>query len=166
MQEQEDEGKKVGKKGLFELSLCAKQLPGLLGASARRRKRLRYSFPLFLPFAVSVLLCRYLSPIEHWGIDAARKCRSSFAPIVSSLIIEWRGGCESERTDNGAVIWNLGFQICYTEDRFLLPRFYLNLNSDYFIPFQKQNWLKVEIKTAKVSSRRSSIVINKADNRV
>lgn len=27
----EDEGKKAGKKGLFELSLCAKQLPGLLG---------------------------------------------------------------------------------------------------------------------------------------
>lgn len=30
MQEQEDKGKKAGKKGLFELSLCAKQLPGLL----------------------------------------------------------------------------------------------------------------------------------------
>lgn len=31
VQEQEDKGKKAGKKGLFELSLCAKQLPGLPG---------------------------------------------------------------------------------------------------------------------------------------
>lgn len=31
MQEQEDMGKKAGKKRLFELSLCAKQLPGLSG---------------------------------------------------------------------------------------------------------------------------------------
>lgn len=29
-------GKKVGKKGLFELSLCAKQLPGLLGGKQDR----------------------------------------------------------------------------------------------------------------------------------
>ncbi|EZA55043.1 hypothetical protein X777_04508, partial [Ooceraea biroi] len=56
VQEQEDEGKKVGKKGLSELSLCAKQLPGLPGASARRRKRLCYSFSLSLSFPVSVLL--------------------------------------------------------------------------------------------------------------
>lgn len=31
VQEQEDKSKKAGKKGLFELSLCAKQLPGLPG---------------------------------------------------------------------------------------------------------------------------------------
>lgn len=35
VQEQEDKGKKTGKKGLFELSLCAKQLPGLPGRERR-----------------------------------------------------------------------------------------------------------------------------------
>ena len=35
VQEQEDMGKKAGKKGLFELSLCAKQLPGLSGRERR-----------------------------------------------------------------------------------------------------------------------------------
>lgn len=35
VQEQEDKGKKAGKKGLFELSLCAKQLPGLPGRERR-----------------------------------------------------------------------------------------------------------------------------------
>lgn len=35
VQEQKDMGKKAGKKGLFELSLCAKQLPGLSGRERR-----------------------------------------------------------------------------------------------------------------------------------
>lgn len=41
VQKQENEGKKVGKKRLFELSLCAKQLPGLYPGEMRdERKRL------------------------------------------------------------------------------------------------------------------------------
>lgn len=78
--------KKVGKKGLFELSLCAKQL---LRPSERTQERA----------ALCSSTCRPIGDTERRRIDAARKCRSSFSPIVSSLIIERCGGRESKRAE-------------------------------------------------------------------
>lgn len=56
MQEREDEGKKVGKKGLFELSLCAKQLPELPGRRRRREEEIS------LLLSLSLSLFPYVSP--------------------------------------------------------------------------------------------------------
>lgn len=102
MQEQEDKGKKAGKKGLFELSLCAKQLPGLPG---RERRTALCSFT-----------CRPIVDTLYRG--NRRKCRSSFSPIVSSLVIERSDGRENERMENGAIIWNLDFEIRSIKGRF------------------------------------------------
>jgi hypothetical protein len=122
--------KRLSKKGLSELSLCAKQLPGLRGASGGSgfpapSLSLSLSLAPSLARSLFLLLSTYVSPIaiadtEHWGIDAARKCRSSFSPVVS----------ESRNRAASALIWNLGFQICHSaEDRFLLLRLYVNLGS-------------------------------------
>lgn len=62
MQEQEDKGKKAGKKGLFELSLCAKQLPGLPG----RERRL----------ALCSFTCRPIVDTMYRGIDVSAEASS------------------------------------------------------------------------------------------
>lgn len=95
MQKREDGSKKVGKKGLFELSLCAKQLPGLPGRQARREGG--GSGPLFSYVSSSSPEYR-ASPRDR---DAARKEQKlSFSPRVSSLVI----GRENERAEKGAII--------------------------------------------------------------
>ncbi|TGZ57426.1 hypothetical protein DBV15_05800 [Temnothorax longispinosus] len=59
VQEQEDKGKKTGKKGLFELSLCAKQLPGLPG-------RERWT-------ALCSFTCRLIADTVYRGIDQRKR---------------------------------------------------------------------------------------------
>lgn len=69
MQEQEDKGKKAGKKGLFELSLCAKQLPGLPG---RERRTVLCSFT-----------CRPIVDTLYRGIDVSAEAPSRRSLRVS-----------------------------------------------------------------------------------
>lgn len=90
MQEREDEGKKVGKKGLFELSLCAKQLPELPGRRRRREEELSRSPSLsfFLALFVSLRVAN-IADTESIGEsrDAARKCRSLLLLLLLSLLV-------------------------------------------------------------------------------
>lgn len=62
VQEQEDKGKKADKKGLFELSLCAKQLPELPG---RKRRTALCSFT-----------CRPIADTVYRGIDVSAEAPS------------------------------------------------------------------------------------------
>ena len=82
------ESKKVGKKGLFELSLCAKQPPGFSGTRQTR-------FPLLLlllllpplpPLCVLPRMCR-----DRWRERTARTAWYFFSSIPWKLVIwAWR----------------------------------------------------------------------------
>lgn len=91
-------GKKVGKKGLFELSLCAKQLPGLLGGKQDR--------------ALCSFTCRFITDTEWIGVSTQRV--SAKAPSFADRFESHNRAARERthaRTDN---LKSRSCKICYT----------------------------------------------------